>query len=36
MISKKIIENQFGELYIICEQFKGTTIDVFLPLRLLI
>ncbi|MFJ8260268.1 PAS domain S-box protein [Peribacillus asahii] len=33
MISKKIIENHFGELYIISEPLKGTTIDVFLPLK---
>jgi two-component system, sporulation sensor kinase A len=32
MISKKIIENHFGELSIISEPLKGTTIDVFLPI----
>jgi two-component system, sporulation sensor kinase A len=31
MISKKIIENHLGELAIMSEPLKGTTIDVFLP-----
>ncbi|MDR4947859.1 PAS domain S-box protein [Neobacillus cucumis] len=34
MISKKIIENHSGELSIISEPLKGTTIDIFLPLVL--
>ncbi|MEH7121543.1 PAS domain S-box protein, partial [Neobacillus vireti] len=34
MISKKIIENHCGELSLTSEPLKGTTIDVFLPLKL--
>jgi two-component system, sporulation sensor kinase A len=33
MISKNIIENHFGELTIFSEPLKGTTIDVYLPIK---
>lgn len=33
MISKKIVENHFGEVNIMSEPNKGTTIDVMLPLN---
>lgn len=35
MISKKIVENHFGEVNIMSEANKGTTIDVMLPLNII-
>ncbi|WP_042357147.1 PAS domain-containing sensor histidine kinase [Bacillus rubiinfantis] len=34
MISRKIIENHFGEICITSEQNNGTTIDIILPIRI--